>query len=404
MGPQMRHPDFTLHRPPLWLAAAAVASGWAAVFSIVFWVVQFLSRPVHEDTRMTYVAAEAGLRYGWSTIYDRSTLASLSSSFPPESRAIDAALTYLNPPLVAWVFAPFTSFPEPIAYVLWTLVSLGALVLAWHIAAPYTGLAKVTLLLLAIGLWPVMLAFYFGQPILIELALVAAAWWLCTKDQPLAAGAALALATFMKPQLVALVPVALLVSGRYRAVTGWAGGCLLLGIASAAALGPSGLSSWWHAVNEGQATPAHVEYTLVHFFGMGPLTYLLWALQGTAALFIAWRRKRDVEIVFAAGLLGTTVTAFHFHEADYSSLVLAAWFVLRTSPPLWHRLWLLAGVVPMQVMTYGPRANQPIWDIATHAPQLLWDAGWLAILIAGGFAAKRATDPGTRRLAESGYG
>jgi hypothetical protein len=404
MGPQMRHPDFTLHRPPLWLAAAAVASGWAAVFSIVFWVVQFLSRPVHEDTRMTYVAAEAGLRYGWSTIYDRSTLASMSSSFPPESRAIDAALTYLNPPLVAWVFAPFTAFPEPIAYVLWTLVSLGALVLAWHIAAPYTGLAKVTLLLLAIGLWPVMLAFYFGQPILIELALVAAAWWLCTKDQPLAAGAALALATFMKPQLVALVPVALLVSGRYRAVTGWAGGCLLLGIASAAALGPSGLSSWWHAVNEGQATPAHVEYTLVHFFGMGPLTYLLWALQGTAALFIAWRRKRDVEIVFAAGLLGTTVTAFHFHEADYSSLVLAAWFVLRTSPPLWHRLWLLAGVVPMQVMTYGPRANQPIWDIATHAPQLLWDAGWLAILIAGGFAAKRATDPGTRRLAESGYG
>jgi hypothetical protein len=353
---------------------------------------------------MTYVAAEAGLRYGWSTIYDKSILASLSSSFPPESRAIDAALTYLNPPLVAWVFAPFTSFPEPIAYVLWTLVSLGALVLAWHVAAPYTGLAKVTLLLLAIGLWPVMLAFYFGQPIVIELALVAAAWWLCTKDRPLAAGAALALATFMKPQLVALVPVALLVSGRYRAVTGWAGGCLLLGIASAAALGPSGLSSWWHAVNEGQATPAHVEYTLVHFFGMGPLTYLLWALQGTAALFIAWRRKRDVEIVFAAGLLGTTVTAFHFHEADYSSLVLAAWFVLRTSPPLWHRLWLLAGVVPMQVMTYGPRANQPIWDIATHAPQLLWDAGWLAILIAGGFAAKRATDPGTRRLAESGYG
>jgi hypothetical protein len=360
------------------LAAAAVASGWTALYSIFSWIAKFvLQSPVHEDVRMIYVAAEAGLRYGWSTIYDKAILASLSSSFPPESRAIDAVLTYLHPPVVAWIFAPLTLFPEPVAYVLWTLVSLGALVIAWHIAAPFKGLAKWALLLAALGLWPVMLAFYFGQPIMIQLALVAGAWWLCTKDRPLAAGAVLALGTFMKPQLVALIPLALLVSGRYRVVAGWTVGCLVLGIASAVTLGPSGLSSWWHALNEGNSAPTHVEYTLVHLFGFGPLTYALWAIQGTAALLVAWWRKRDVEIVFAAGLLGTAATAFHFHELDYSILVLAAWLVLRTSPPLGHRLWLLLGVLTMQLMDYGTEDLQPVtW----HTPQLIWDAAWLGIL------------------------
>jgi hypothetical protein len=279
-----------------------------------------------------------------------------------------------------------------VAYVLWTLVGVGALVVAWQITAPYTGLAKLTLLLLALSLWPLLLAFYYGQPITIQLAVVAGAWWLCTKDRPLAGGAALALATFMKPQMVALMPVALLLSGRYRVVAGWASGCLVLGIATALALGPSGLSSWWQALNEGQSSPAHVEYTLVHFFGFGPLTYSLWAIQGVAALVLAWLRRRELEIVFAAGLVGSTATAFHFHEADYTSLILAAWLVLRTSPPLWHRLFLLAGFIPMQLLTYGPRADQLVWDVAAHAPQLVWDAGWLAILIAGGFAAKRVVD------------
>jgi hypothetical protein len=70
--------------------------------------------------------------------------------------------------------------------------------------------------------------------------------------------------------------------------------------------------------------------------------------------------------------------AFHFHILDYSILVLAAWLVLRAAPPLWHRLWLLVGVVTMQAMTFG-----------FAAPQLIWDAGWLAILVASTFAQPR---------------
>jgi hypothetical protein len=96
-------------------------------------------------------------------------------------------------------------------------------------------------------------------------------------------------------------------------------------------------------------------------------------------LSIAWRRRRDLEVVFAAGILGSATVAFHFHEWDYTLLVLAAWLVLRTSPSRRHRLWLAVGILPMQLMTYGPAAA----GLALIAPQLLWDAGWLVVLAAG---------------------
>lgn len=368
-----------MKKPPLWLAAAAVASGWAAVYSIGRWIVQFAMGPVHEDIRLTYVAAEAGVRYGWSTMYDQNVLRSLSASFPGDARYIDSVMTYVNPPLLAWMLAPLTVFSEPVAYAIWTVLSLGALVLAWYLAAPYTGLAKVTLLLLFIGLWPALLSFFFGQPVMFVVALVAIAWWLCVKEQPLATGAALALATFLKPQDVALLPLVLLATGRFRAVAGWAVGCAALGAATAVNLGPSGLASWWEAIKAGQASATHLEYTLASVFGLVPLTYALWAVQGAAAVYIARVRRAELGIIFAAGILGSAALAFHFHQADYSCLVLGAWFVLRTSPPLWHRLWLLAGVIPMQLLTY-----------LVVAPQLIWDAGWLAILVVSSFAQARA--------------
>ena len=380
-----------VRRPPLWLAAAAVAAGWGAVYSIGRWLLEFAFSPVHEDVRITYVAAEAGLRYGWAHIYDLATLRALSNVFPAGEHQIDSSATYINPPLLAWLFAPLTAVPESVAYALFSLVLLAALVFAWYLAAPYAGLGKATLLLLALALWPVMLSFYFGQPSMLLLALVAGSWWLCAHDRPLIAGVALALATFLKPQVVVLVPLALLVSGRYRAFFGWAAGCAVLGIATIAALGVDGIASWWQALKYVQADPAHAYYTLAQPLGGGALTYALWALQGAAALAVAWRRRAELEIVFTAGVLGSVAVAFHLHQADYSNLILAGWLFLRTSPPLWQRLWLLAGVVTMQALTLGP-----------PTPQLLWDAAWLAILVVSSFFGSGASDPATRPATASG--
>ena len=371
-----------MKRPPLWLAAAAMASFWAAVFTLAQWALLYAAGPVHQDLRFTYVASEAGIRYGWSTIYDPTVLHSLSTGFPAGAQVIHGSDTYVNPPLLAWLFAPLTLFSEPVAYALWTVVSLSALLVAWRLAAPYSGVAKVTLLLLAVGLTPVLLVLYFGQPDLVVMALVAAAWWFCARERTVGVAVALAAAIFLKPQLVALLPLALLASRRYRMVAMWFAACMVLAAVSAISLGQSGLVSWWQDLQGVQADPAQATETLVRVFGLGPLTIALWILEGGAALFIAYRDRRP-EIVFAAGILGSAAIAFHFHYWDYTNLVLAAWLVLRTSPPVFHRMWLAAGIVPMQLMAF--QASHA--DVAFVAPQLAWDAIWLAILVAGTFTA-----------------
>ncbi len=376
----MTQPESHSARPPLWLASAAVVVAWAALYDIGVWFVQFANQPVHPDFRIFYVAAEAGLRYGWSRIYDLPTLRSLSTSFPAGQTDITPQLPFIHPPLLAWLIAPLTALPLPVAYALWCAVLLGALIWVWYVAAPYSGLRKLSLLLLALAIWPVLDAFYFGQPSTLQLALVAGAWWLCMKDRPLAAGAALALATGLKPHTVILLPLALAASGRYRVFLGWAAGCALLAVAFALTLGSSGISSWWQALVYGQSDPGQSLYTLAYVFGTGPATYALEALQGAAALVIAWRRRSDLNVVFAVGIVGSVAFAFHLHDYDYIELLLAAWLVLRSAPPLWHRLWLLAGIGALMAIALA----QPI-------PQLVWDLGWLAILGAGVYG--RRTEP-----------
>lgn len=370
-------------RPPLWLAVGGVVAGWAAVYDIGVWLVLFVQRPIHPDFRIFYVAAEAGLRYGWSSIYDLSTLRSLSAAFPAGQNYITSSLPFIHPPLVAWLVAPLTALPPPAAYAVWSAVLLAALVLAWFIAAPYSGLRKVVFLLLALALWPVLDAFFFGQPSTLQLALLAAAWWMCANDRPLAAGVALAFATALKPHTVILVPVALAVSGRYRPFVSWAATCTLIAAVFVLTLGPSGLNNWWQALVYGQTAPGQsLYYTPAYLFGSGPVSYAVEALQGAIALVIARRRRADLNVVFAVGLVGSLAFAFHLHQYDYVELILAAWLILRTAPPLWHRLWLLAGVGTLQALDLG----QPI-------PQLVWDLGWLVILAAGISAAHSGSLP-----------
>jgi hypothetical protein len=377
-------------RPPLWLASAALVAGWAALYDVVVWVILFVRQPIHPDFRIFYVAAEAGLRFGWSSIYDLTTLRALSATFPAGQNYINPALPFINPPVFAWLIAPLTALPLPVAYGVWSAISLASLLCAWHIAAPYSGLRKIALLLVALALWPVLDGFYFGQPTLVILGLLAATWWLCSKDRPLAAGAALALATALKPHTVILVPLALLISGRFRPALSWAVVSSLLAIACVIALGPSGLNNALQTLEYGQTDTGQAHYTLAYVFGTGPLTYALEGLQGIAALFIAWRRRADLDAVFALGLLGSLVFAFHLHQYDYAALILAAWLVLRTGPPLWHRLWLLLGVVPMTALSLGDTL-----------PQLVWDFGWLIILGIGAFAGDREAAAATSVLPES---
>ena len=149
-----------------------------------------------------------------------------------------------------------------------------------------------------------------------------------------------------------------------------------------ASLGAEGIASYWQALKLVEADTGHAYFTIALVFGLGSVTYVLLAIQGLACLAVARIRRHDLETVFAVGLLGSLMVAFHLHQWDYTNLVLAAWLVLRNSPPLWHRIWLAAGILTMQLLSLG-----------VAVPQLVWDVVWLAILAAGAFDRGRVTIP-----------
>jgi Glycosyltransferase family 87 len=358
-------------RPPLWLAAAAVASFWAAVFGFVRLIRIFIDDPYANDFKIFYAAAKVGLGAGWWRIYDADLQRAASAAFAAKDRIIDPEHIYAFPPLLAWIVAPLTALSEPEAFVLWTGIGLAALVLAWAVASPFTGLARITLLLLGLALWSVNESLNLGQPTLLLMALIAVAWQQTGRNRPLVAGALVAFGVMLKPQDVFLVPIALLVSGRLQAFIGFLVCGAILAIAFILSLGSVGINGYLGVTALVQSDSIVQVDTLAYVFGIGPVAYAAELVVGTIAMVIAYLRRAELDIVFALGLIGSLMASPHMHQPDYALNLLAAWLVLRTGPGLAHRLWLLAGV---------PAAQFTSLAIGNPVPQLMWQIGWLGIL------------------------
>lgn len=382
-------------RPPLWLAAAAIASFWGVIFGVARLIRVFLDDPAGNDFRVFYAAAKVGLGQGWSHLYDADLLRAASSGFPLRDRVYDSAHYYVNPPLLAWIVAPLTALSEPAAFVLWTVLGLAAFGVAWAVACPFSGLARITLLLLGLALWSVHESLRFGQPTLLTMALIALAWQQAGRDRPIAAGALLAFALMLKPQNVILVPVALLISGRRQVFIAFFGWAAVLSITSVLSLGSAGINSFLAATAMVQSDPVHQYDTLAYVFGVGPLTYAAELVLGALAMTVAYFRRAELDVVFALGLLGSVMASPHLHQPDYSLSVLAAWLVLRTGPGLAHKLWLVLGIPACQLTAIG-----------LPLPQLLWQTGWLG-LIARDAVARRPPQLGLadqrRSIPETGH-
>src|SRR2546430_16378903 len=123
---------------------------------------------------------------------------------------------------------------------------------------------------------------------MLVLALVATGWGLMRGNRMLAAGAGLAFATALKPQVVIMVPVCLLAAGRLRPLIGWGVAGIVIAALSALSLGVSGLDEYWQTLKWIQTDTGHSFYTLAGVLGMGLVTYALLALQGIACALVAW--------------------------------------------------------------------------------------------------------------------
>jgi Glycosyltransferase family 87 len=355
--------------PPLWLAASALAAAIVVAFGVVRWVDHFISDPNAEDFRLHLVAARIGLSHGWSHIYDFNLQKEASVGLSGEGSLIDSMHVFISPPPSAWVVAPLASLPISTGYLIWTLISLAAFIGAGLLVCPGPRLARLTLLLVSLALWPVHYQFWLGQWVVATLALLALAWWLLELDRWALAGIVLALAFCAKPQDVLLLPMALLVSGRWKPVAVFAVTGAFLATVSAASLGSAGIASWLNDVALVRADPNTAPVTYSFIFGRSSLATGVEVAAGLAALGLAWYRRDRLDLVFALGIVGTTASTGYLHEDDIAILVLAAWIVLRVRPSLLQQAWLLAGIAAAQFIAIG----LPI-------PMLLWEPVWIALL------------------------
>jgi hypothetical protein len=145
----------------------------------------------------------------------------------------------------------------------------------------------------------------------------------------------------------------------------------VLSIAAVLSVGSAGITQYLGAAAMVQGDPMHYYDTAAYLFGIGPAAYVVEFALGALAMAVVFLRRTELEIVFALGILGSVMASPHMHELDYSVELLAAWLVLRTGPPIAHRLWLLAGVPACQFTALA---------IGNPLPELVWQGAWLAIL------------------------
>jgi Glycosyltransferase family 87 len=358
-------------RPPILHAVLLVIGAWAVVFELLRFVGLVSSQPANNDYRVFYLAAEAGIRWGWPHMYDPSRLQELNASFAlPVSSDISPLYTYLSPPLLAWLIATLVPLPFTVGFCIWAALNAGALGAACRLVFGHSRTVWIAVFLGSLAIWPSALAIERGQPELVLYALVIASWWCADRGHQRSAGLLLGIAGCLKPPAIVLLPAIFLLCGRGRAALWW----LVTMVAAAAifsvVLGPVGIGTYLGVTAWAASDP---NFTATPFFSpFGSRTSLLvgQAMFAAAALVGAWINRRSLRRAVAIGIVGSVMSAVHLHEYDYVGLVVAAWLAVDRSPlSVANIAWLSVGVICAQLPAIGIRL-----------PILVWEPLWLLFL------------------------
>src|SRR5205807_9677550 len=130
----------------------------------------------------------------------------------------------------------------------------------------------------------------------------------------------------IKPQLTLVLPLVLLMAGRWRIAAAWAATATVLAIGSLALIGGQGLGDYTALLNEAQHVTNNRYFTLAFLFGSGTLSYMAQGVVVAATVVAAYmNRHASHSRVFTLGIVATTLGATYWHLQDFTILVLAAW-------------------------------------------------------------------------------
>jgi hypothetical protein len=357
-----------------WRNLGAAALGWFLViaFAVTSWfvVVTPLSADILDnDLTLVYIGARIGLEQGWSHIYSLTLQHDLFTQLRPHSPFNDGE-RFVSPPPYAWLLVPVMGLGAAGVVYLWLAISVLALIAAWWIASPGQGRTRWLWLLGAVAWYPVLYSLALAQPDLVLLLAVAASWRLSRAGRPYLAGLVLGLSV-LKPQLTLLLPLVLLISGRWKIAVAWAAAAAALALISLLVIGGQGLGDYLSLLSEARHVTNNRYYTLAYLFGPDVLSYIAQGvIVAIAAVGAYLNRHAADERLFALGLVATMLGSTYWHLQDFTILVIAAWLFWRDHPAAWQR-WLLLLVAI---------AGELAWPL-TPLPILIGVAVWFACLV-----------------------
>ncbi len=311
------------HLRPVWVTALIVS----ALLNFLIYVNRVHSLFSKNDFRLYYAGAEVGLRYGWSHIYD----ARLEQAAVAALQPAGPWYALLTPAPITWLVAPLTLLGYSRAYWVWVALSVAALAAAVWFARPRHHPVALYLIWWA-ALGPLWFSAYEGQVTILVAAALLVGWRLLETRRDFVGGAILALALF-KPHLVLLLPLALLVAGRFRALLGFAAPAAAAVIAMLVTLHPDGIQGYLVTLFLPKPKTDTAE-TLNTALGGGTAVLAIQAAAVIAVIAIAVRarRARTAWQVVVSALLGSFLLASYWHPQDYLALDAAAAIMLAAGP------------------------------------------------------------------------
>jgi len=351
--------------PPLPVASGLIAAAVLLAFNTIDVAHFLLGYPKRSDFFLYHLAARIGLAHGWAEMYDPNRY--ILQLWAESGRW----MPYLNPPPVAWLVAPLTFIPYPIALAFWTTFMAACFVFAWRLMVEGSALKRYGLLLAAFALYLVPMGIRLGQIVMLVMAGVALCWWLLRHEKPWLAGLALAVMLF-KPQGAILVPVALLIAGYWRTAASCAAVVVPVAAISLLSMGAKGFHDWQYSSQIVLQLPGLTIHSVNWILGNGLLATLV---SGTALLvtaITAWRvRRRGPDLPIAVGLAGSGLVVPYLNIYDLTALILSAWLVLRLNPPAWVKAVMVLGFIPLEFgnASFG------------GPPVLVAQAAWLLTLL-----------------------
>lgn len=333
-------------RKRLWAVAGLWTGLLLTVFDVYAAAITYVPEfRVRNDFRLIYGAALNGRTNGYSHLYDLAAQKAVVEGLGQGTYWSP----YLNPPPLAWLATPFLVLPFETAILFWSALLIAATLLAWRLAAPGEGVTRVAHLALLIGLFPTAYGLMVGQPVVLVAAIVAVSWWLAEHRQQVPAGVVLSLIA-IKPQLALLVPLCLLVAGRWRIFAAWLAATAIIGGVAFWMLGGDGIQRYRDVLSLASQWEPTRRYAVAGPLGLGLPVYVVEALVLGVTAFAAWRhRKQPAGILYATGIVASLLFTPYVGFQDFAMLVLAGWVLIRSGATSFQVALLVTGYALLEL-------------------------------------------------------